>query len=111
MRCSRIDLTGIAAAVWLLTGPASAQTSAPPVEQDCARGETAHEVFTRDNFGGGTFGYRLHFCVKNPAHGVQVFQQARTQVTRDPYLTVAMRTSLLRQIDAKIALFEGGGGN
>ncbi len=91
-----------------LSFPALTQATAPPVEQDCASGETPHEVYARDNVGGGTFGHRLHFCVKNAAHGLQVFEQARGEVERDPYVTPAMRASLIRQIDAKIAQFRRG---
>ena len=89
--------------------PVHAQNGAPPVEQDCARGQTPHEVFARENVGGGSFGQRLHFCVKDAAHGLQIFQQARGEIVRDPYITPAMRASLLRQIDSKIAMFRRGG--
>ncbi|MDP3674580.1 MAG: hypothetical protein Q8R44_05745 [Novosphingobium sp.] len=111
MKRSRIGLTGCLTVCCLLSGPAHGQAGAPAVEQDCARGETPHEVFARDNVGGGTFGHRLHLCVQDAAHGLQVFQRARTEIARDPYLTPAMRASLLRQIDAKIAFFQRGSRN
>lgn len=108
MKPGQIALAQCVALSLLLPAPAQAQSGAPPVEQDCPRGETAHEVYARDNVGGGTFGHRLHFCVRDAAHGAQVFEQARSEVARDPYMTPAMRASLLRQIEAKIALFRRG---
>ena len=109
MTRSRIGFTQSLMVLCLLSGPAYGQSGAPPVEQDCARGETPHEVFARDNVGGGTFGHRLHFCVKDAAHGLQVFHRARSEIARDPYLTPAMRASLMRQIAAKTAFFQRGG--
>ena len=109
MTRSRISFTQSLMMLFLLSGPAYGRSAAPPVEQDCARGETPHEVFARDNVGGGNFGHRLHFCVKDAEHGLQVFQRARSETARDPFLTPAMRASLLRQINLRIAFFQRGG--
>lgn len=109
MKLDRIGLAYCLAALCALPIPLQAQTGAPPVEQDCASGETAHEVYARDNAGGGTLGQRLHFCIKSAAHGMEVFEQARSEIARDPFSTPAMRASLLRQIDAKIAMFRRSG--
>ena len=84
---------------------ASQAAAAPPVEQDCPSGRTAHEVFASGAASGGDLTVRLHFCVRDAADGARQLEMARRQTQADPFISDPMRASLLRQIDAKLAAF------